>query len=216
MPSDNTNILNLVGSVADPTQMAQADGATTAFLLGRNGDALVSEIHGRGWLANYRGKLFEAAAVAVTIPVITASLASVFTLYNPPTSGAKAEIFSAAVFNVVATTVVDIVGWYSSPAISTAAGTFTTVGTVHGGIVQGPTANQVSFYSSYTHSGTPTLTDMIGCFGAVSNAGTSGVFKQYNGELMLPPGIAMSIAMSTAAGGATGLGAEVKWIEWPL
>lgn len=216
MPSESTNILNLVGNVADPTQTQQADGNTPPFTIGRQGDQLASEVHGRGWAGNYRGKLFEANAVAVTIPVVTASVASVFTLYNPPGSNVKAELIFAGVFNVVASTVVNVVGWYASPAVNTAAGTFTTKGTVNSGIVQGPTANQVLYYSSYTHNGTPVLVDIIGGFGATTNTTAGGGAKLYNGELLLPPGIAMSILMSTAAGGATGLAAEVKWIEWPL
>jgi hypothetical protein len=38
----------------------------------------------------------------------------------------------------------------------------------------------------------------------------------YDGDLILPPGIAMSVAMSVAAGTTTGLNIEARWCEWPV
>jgi hypothetical protein len=220
MPSENTNILNLVGNVGDPTQTSQPDGSTPPFTVGRQGDNLASDLHGKFWTANYRNKVFSAQALGttttgITIPVVTATLASVFTLYNPPTSGVIAEIIDTTLLNVSATTVVDIFGWYASPQPQSAAGTFTTKGTVNSGKVEAPSANQVSFYSSYTHSGTPTIFAVIGGYGAVSNA-FGPVYKFFDGSLTLPPGIAMSLAGNVAAGTTTGMAAEVRWVEWPL
>jgi hypothetical protein len=213
MASENTSIINLVGNVVDPTQAAQPDGNTPAFTSGRQGDLLTSEIHGKRFVANYRGKLFEANAVTVTVPANAATLVSVFTLYNPISSGIIMEMVSTTVTQWVATTVVDQVGWYYSTAVLTSKGGFATLGTVQAGVVGNSPANKGQFYTAYTHSGTPVLCDVIGAYGAATN--NSAVVRTYDGDLVLPPGIAMSVAMATAAGGTTGLNLEARWIEWP-
>ena len=215
MPSENTNILNFVGTTIDPTTVANQDSNNASFILGRQTDTLVSEIHGQFYTANYRGKLFQASVSAVTFPVVTASLASVFTLYNPPGVNTIAEIVYSTVTQQLATGVVNTIGWYFSGPPLGGAGTFSTKGTVNSGRLGAPTNNNVLFYTSYTHSGTPVLGDVIGGFGATTNTTTGFPFKNHNGSLLLYPGTAASIAMSTAAGATTGWGAEVKWIEWP-
>lgn len=201
------------GLVAAPGSVAVGSNPTQLF--GKQADALGSELHGKYYTAAYNGRLFTASAAAVTIPVIAASLVSVFTLWNPPGSGINMEIAEASVSPVAATTVVDAVGWYYSTAAQSAAGTFTTAGTVQSALVGGP-VGQGKFFSAYTHNGTPVLVDVIGDFGAVTEAGSSGPTKLYDGKLILPPGIAMSIAMSTGAGFTAGLTAFASWAEWPI
>jgi len=214
MATLDSSILNLVGNVTDPTQTAQQDGSVPPFTSGRQGDQLVTEIHGKAYVANYRGKLYEANVVNVIVPVVASALVSVFTLYNPVSSGVNMEIVSALCANVAATTVVNVVGWYYSTAVLTSKGGFATAGTVQSGMVGASPANKGLFYSAYTHSGTPVLCDVIGGYGATSNATTGINYKFYDGQLVLSPGIAMSVAMSTAV--QTGLAIEARWCEWPV
>jgi hypothetical protein len=214
MASQDTSIINLVGNVSDPTQMAQPDSSTPPFTSGRQGDLLTSEIHGKHYVANYRGKLFEANVANVIVPVVASALVSVFTLYNPVSSGVNMEIVSALCANVAATVVVNAVGWYYSTAVLTSKGSFATAGTVQSGMVGTSPANKGQFYSAYTHSGTPVLCDVIAGYGAVTNTGPGVAYKFYDGQLILPPGIAMSIAMST--GVQTGLSLEARWAEYPV
>lgn len=213
MASLDTNIINLVGNVSDPSQMAQPDGAVPPFTSGRQGDQLVSEIHGKAYVANYRGKLFEANVANVIVPVNASALVSVFTLYNPITSGIVMEMISTLIANVAATVVVNAVGWYYSSAVLTAKGSFATAGTIQSGMVGASPGNRGLFYSAFTHSGTPVLCDIIAGYGAVTNTGPGVAYKFYDGQLILPPGIAMSIAMGTAV--QTGLSLEARWCEWP-
>jgi hypothetical protein len=139
---------------------------------------------------------------------------SVFTLYNPPASGVNMELVEASLVNVLATTVVDAVGWYYSTAVLSAAGTFTTKGTVQSLMVGNNPANQGLFYSAYTHSGTPVLADIIGGYGAATSS--TGIVKFYDGRLILPPGIAMSLAMSTTVSTGSGITASAVWQESPV
>ena len=189
-------------------------GATPFNPAGNQGELLVSELHGKHFSANYRGKMFVATAAAVTVPVIASSLVSVFTLWNPPASGVNMEIVETSLINVLATTVVDGVGWYFSTAALTAAGTFTTAGTTNPVNVGSGNASAGRFYSAYTHSGTPVLIDIIGGYGAAT--ASSAVSKFYDGRLILPPGIAMSVAMSTTASTGSGITLSAVWQESPV
>lgn len=201
-------------------QASNTAGSYPAILGGKQGDQIASELHGKYYTSTYNGNTFWANRTAVTVPAIAATLVSVFTLYNPPSSGVNAEIIDTEVGMVLATTVVDAVGWYYSTAALTALGTFTTpgvAGTNYGSNIIGSTpGNKVLFYSAYTHSGTPVRADIIGSFGATTNANSSLPAKVYDGRLILPPGIAMSVAMSTAAGTTSGLDLSVRWAEFPI
>jgi hypothetical protein len=216
MPSQGINFLQFVGQVSDPTVVSIADGAVPQFKAGHDTERLVDELHGKFYTANYRGKIFEANGVQLTLPVVASNLASVFTLFNPPGSGVNAEIVDATVTQFLAATVVDQVGWYFSPVTSALAGTFTTLGTTNSGVVGANPANRVLFYSAYTHSGTPKLVDAIAGFGALTNVAPTPVAKLYDGRLILPPGVVMSIAMATAATGSSGVNLEARWCEWPV
>ena len=200
--------------VTAPSQSSNPDGFEVFQIGGKQGDAIVSELHGKHFTANYRGKLFAATAAAVTVPVVAANLVSVFTLYNPPASGVNMELVEASVVNVLATTVVDGVGWYFSSAVLTAGGTFTTVGTPQPLNVGAGFTPAGKFYSAYTHSGTPVLVDIIGGYGAATDQ--VGITRFYDGRLILPPGIAMSIAMTTTASTGSGLTLSASWQESPI
>lgn len=207
---------SLKGIVRNVTASRYADANEQQLSFLSHGQQAVSDIHGKWFETNLRGALFAFNVTAQTIPVITAGLVSVFTLYNPPGSNVVAEIVDTEIGQVVATTVVDAVGWYSSTAAATAAGTFTTKGTARSGQAQGVASNKVLPYSAYTHSGTPAREDIIGSFGATTNANSTLPQKFYDGRLLLPQGIAMSVAMSTAAGFTSGLDISARWVEWPV
>jgi len=207
------------GSVYNANLSRYADQSLIPPLLGPQGDSINSDIHGKAFTAAWRGNLFWANRTAVTIPVVTSGVTSVFTLWNPPSSGVIAEMFDTEIGMVLATTVVDVVGWYFSPPQLTAAGTFTTpgvAGTNFGSCRIGDAVNnKVQFYSAYVHSGTPVRADIIGSFGATTDPTSQLPSKFYEGRLLLPPGIAMSICMSTAAGTSSGLDPSCRWAEWP-
>lgn len=192
------------------------DGDKPVVGLGKQKDLFVSEAHGKFYSANYRGALFGFNVTAVTIPLIANNLVSVFSLWNPQNSGVNAELVDTDIGQVLATTVVDAAGWYYSNGSAALAGTFTTLGTALSGIIGNNPANKVLPYSAYTHSGTPKRFDIIGSFGAVTDAGFSLPQKLYNGRIIIPPGTVASVAMSTAAGTASGLDVSVRWIEWPV
>ena len=194
---------------------SNADGSNPAQAFGKQADGLISELHGKYYTAAYRNRLFSAQATAVAIPVTTTAMVSVFTLYNPPGSGINMEMVETTIANASATDVVDVIGWYAGTAAQTAAGTFTTKGTVLSAIVGSQVLGGGQFYSAYTHSGNSRV-DVIGSFGATTNPNSTPPQKLYDGRLILPPGIAMSVGASLAAGATTGYDINAVWAEWPL
>lgn len=208
---------NMQVQVSNPVTTGTADNqAPVTALAGRQNDLLVTELHGKRYSANYRGNLYAANAVTLTIPVVASALVSVFTLWNPPASGINMEITRVDYAQVVTATVINGLGWYASSAALTAAGTFTTAGTPFSKNIKSNANNKGQFYTAYTHSGTPTLVDIIMGWGSTSGNQAGSLFKVYDGELILPPGIAMSLAMTTGAGTASAADVQVEWHEWPV
>ena len=195
---------------------SSADGVETVLKSGRAGDLIMSQQFGNYSERNSRGLVGFASVAAVTLPVIAASLVSVFTLYNPVNSGIYMELIEADFSSVLATTVVDTVGLYSSTAAATALGTFTTKGNPRSGILQNGFIGAGQFYSAYTHSGTPTLEAIIGGWAAVTDSALNTVHKDFKGAVLIPPGIAASFAMTTAASTASGITGSCSWVERPV
>lgn len=213
-----TDTINAVmqGQINNPFTTSMPDGSDSDATLGRNGEQLVSEIHGKFFTACARGALFTFNVAAVTIPVVAATLVSVFSLYNPVGSGKLLELVDLDVSTVLATTVVDTVGLYVSSPVLAAKGTFTTAGTVLSGII-GSTAAGVGIpYSAYTHSGTPTLYKIVGGYGAVTETSVNQIHYDFDGKVCIAPGAIVSVAMSTAAGTASGNDIGITWIETPI
>src|SRR6185436_10398428 len=151
------------GLVVDPTRVTRADGDNPVVALGRNGEQLASEIHGKFYTVNKRGNLFTANVTGVTIPVVTATVASVFSLYNPRNSGVDMELIDIDIAIVLATTVVNDYGLYFSADKNADTATFTTKITVQPGYIDGgPAGNRGQAYSALTHVGTPVKWRVVG------------------------------------------------------
>lgn len=212
--SQNMNVINQVYTVGDAlAQTQQAQPAVPAFA-GASGEQLVSELHGRYYSANYRNHLFMATASAVTLPVVTSGVASVFSLFNPANSGKNLIVMRAAIGTVLATTVVDIAGIYYLVNPTQAS---TTVGTIKSGLLGAGTPSVATFYTATTHtSQTPTLAANIGGYGAVTDGSGNFFFRDFDGSLIVPPNVGIDILMSTAASTNSGAAAELTWMEAPI
>ncbi len=216
----NTSIINLVGNVANPATTSQPDASTPLLSAGRQSELLVSCIHGKYYIAAYRRSCFRFNVTAVTLPKVASGLVSVFSLWNPPSSGYVAELISTDMVGISGTFVVDAIGWYFSASNLALAGTFTTpsvAGTNHFSARIGDTpANSVIPYTAYTHSGTPTRVDIAGGYGSTANATGWNIHKDYDGRVLVPPGTVISLAASTTVWTATAADLEVVWSEWPV
>lgn len=214
MELDSINFVGQ-GAVYNPFVIKQPDSPTLPVTLnfGQMGESLASELRGVYGTAAKRGVVFHANAVAITLPVVASAVVSLFTLYNPVNSGIDMELIDSTVATVVATTVISGVGvYFSSPAL-TALGTFTTQGTAYPGFLGGP-SGLGQFWSSYTHSGTPVLQKVLGGIaGAVTNGSLNSFNYVFDGKVIIPPGVAASILMTTAHETTSGAALDVSWVE---
>jgi hypothetical protein len=160
-----------------------------------------------------RGKVFHFSNAAFTMPVNANNLVSLFSVYNPPGSGVLMELIEAEAHAVVATTVVNAMGLYALEGQTGA--TFTTQGTIRSSRLTEGVASAVRAYSSLTFSGTPLLADIIGGWGAVTDGGATPIRKEWGGKIQVPPGVAIALAMTTAAATASGITALLRWAEVP-
>ena len=210
------------GQVFNPASANLSDGGGALFppTQGKQGEYIVRELSGKYFTGALRKNLFSFNVTAQAIPVVAATLASVYTLWNPPSSGVIGELVDTEFGQVVAATVVDTIGWYFSSGPQALAGTFSVASvanTNHFAARIGDTpTNQIAPYTHYTHSGTPVRVDIAANCGAATNTTTSVISKLYDGRILIPPGVAMSIAMSTTVGSTAGMDISSRWLEWPF
>lgn len=205
----------LAGRIGSLSTRSNGETRTVVRMSGE-GAILADNAGGRYLERTYRGDVYFASAAAVTLPVNANNLVSLFGLYNPPSSGVLLEIIDVEAHYVVATTVVNALGVYSSTAALSAAATFTTAGTARSRRVQDGASNAARFYTAVTHSGTPSLEAIVGGWGAVTDGGSTPIRKEFNGSLIVPQGILISLAMTTAAATASGVTLGMTWAEIPV
>lgn len=179
-------------------------------------NALLANKHGGEYAELVRqGKCYYASAAAFVIPVTGGTPTSLFSIYNPAGSNVNLELIEANVVPVVVTTVVDAVGIYYNTAAQTAAAIAAnapTAGVVKNCSLNGPSGQGV-FYTSFVLT-TPTLARIIGGWGAVSASYLGSVFKDFEGTLIVPPGVSVHLMTTTAASQSST--ADILWAEIPL
>lgn len=210
-----TNTALNYGQVQNTTTNT-ADGLVGNMNAGKQNEQLVSAIHGPWYYAGVRACSFSFNVTAVTVPVIAATLASVFSLYNPVGSGKILELIDLDAGNLGAT-VIDVLGlyWQGSPAADKA--TFTTpsvFGTNHFGASPGRgTAVGVPF-RALTHSGTPARIAVLNSQNTTSVVTGTPIHFDFNGKVVLYPGDVVSVASSTGAMTASSTDLSIRWAEW--
>ena len=209
------------GQVTNPATANSGDGLSPpAVAIGRQGELLASEIHGKWYSSSVRNAGFTANRTAATVPAVAATLVSVFSLVNPIGSGVNLELTDTDIGSVVAATVVNTYGWDPRIGAAMSAGTFNTSGVAGtnwfsnllGSNIQGKGA----YYSAYTHSGTPARWKIVGSTWAVTSTNVGTMHMDWDGKAVMGPGTVISMAASTAAGTAAGLDLGVSWQEVPV
>src|SRR5882672_3614960 len=82
------------GAVGAPSTTSNADGSNPFLLQGKQGDALVSELHGKYYTQNYRGNVYFAstAAAGVTVSIFSNASFTGLALWNPQGSNRNLSI----------------------------------------------------------------------------------------------------------------------------
>lgn len=203
------------GVVGNPATTSNPDSSNPISGLGRQGEQLASELHGKFYTACYRGNVFTTSVPAsgsLTLPTTLATLASKFCLLNPSGSGKNFELIRLDYFINSATEVVNTLGMTKSTQVAAALGTLT-AGVVNNTNINGGLASQALFYVAATHTDTPVwYKSLLGV-----NATAVGYFQsryEFDGTVILPPGNCIDLVMSLGAQ-ANSI-PDLMWAEWPI
>ena len=210
--------MTVVSGIVNPiSNISIADGTlSNAFLQGKAGELITSELRGKYFTAAYRGQVFTTsvpAASTLTIPTTLASLASKYCLVNPAGSGKVMELIRTDFYIASATEVVNVLGWTKSTLVTAGLGTLT-AGVINSTLLNGPAQTNVGvFYTAATHTDTP-----VWCKSLVGvNATAVGLFVDsfiYDGTFLLYPGNCIDLVASTGAQ-ANSL-VDTVWAEFPI
>lgn len=209
-----TPVQNLVTTVVNPNGAQNSDGAVATVSGGRHGDAMVSELHGKRYIAASRGNLIVGTTGAVTLNVYT-STAPTAVLYNPVGSGKLIEVHRIVASVLVATTVVNALV-LASPAFG-ANPTSVTAGTYMQMPLGGATSGHVGVVANVATIAAPAA-PFIGL--GISNTlvtGTTevtGAFFEFDGMMVLAPGSTLVVGTSTTVEGSGNYSIDFWFSEW--
>lgn len=178
---------------------------------GKQGDQIVSELHGRYYEQNYRGNVFSLNTQGTAVST-TAALATTWTglgIANPAGSGVNLVLiaFQVAQFAAGAAATVGIMG-----GVGTISSTLTPQSRIIGsGIVSKANGSAGATIS------TPTLIGTYGSLGSVATTGyglVSGIDQEIAGRIIVPPG--SFICSYTSVATTTALNFGFVWEEVPV
>lgn len=202
-----------------------ADGGAIPFRGTRTGGLAVADLHGKRMEASTRNKIFSvstaaagttAAAANATPPA--AAAATVLTLYNPQGSGVNLSIIRGVVQHISGTPAAGGVTWCFTPdpapitATENAAPIPAFVGKGRS-VARGYTQTALtggSVHVLYRHFGSAPFAGAL-----AAGAGPLGHWDETDGEITVPPGYALSIAVG-GAGTSHVLAAAIVYEEIPI
>jgi hypothetical protein len=198
-----------------------SNNTSATIALGRSAEQLTTQLHGSYYTAALAGKVFmmNTAAAGTVIPIQATNLVSTFTLVNPLTSNVNIELISYSVSTINATTVAADVSiyWQAGIGNANAALSSTTALSTVSTILGGSASPSALGYSAATFTNTvgtnffkgPTMVS----FGATTDTAAGVLNYEFNGKVILPPGVGITTAGSHAQTQA--MVQSIFWAEWP-
>jgi hypothetical protein len=200
-----------------------SDGATIAQRAGKQGDAIVSELHGRYFEQNYRGNVYGisvAAAAAITAYTGGAAGTPMIAVYNPVTSGKNLSLISANYANVVAASAAGTATfglYYGKTAVVTATANATPYN--QASLLQAGSVMSGFTNTALTAGSAATSVMPLGSYYWATAAGATLVTQvspaELAGQIVIPPGGFVALGGSAALTSATWIGALI-WEEVPV
>lgn len=211
------NLQDLIVTLAGKIGMyPAADGSQSLFRLGKTGDIITSQAHGRLYEAASRGKLFcnYAPAVAMSAPA-TAAIGNI--VWNPPGSGVNLAIGNVQVQCIVTDT--DALSVNMCYSVQSTVPTTTSASVTYPlllGAVGGSGGGQAKGYGIATISVAATpIYSLFHLTAAIATTGVDGLQYDFQGGLVVPPGYLISLH-SIAAAAASGVTSTICWEEIPI
>lgn len=214
--------MQVQGQVISTGSAALQPGTVAPVVMGRSGDMIVSEFHGKYANAAYNGNVFLGSTLAagIAIPFNATTLAAKFTLWNPAGSGVNVELIELGMGIDSATVIVNGMAMGFQPNLSTGAGIPTSLTASAGGVTstfvgQGAAA-KCGLYSAATLTNTAVLGPLLMLFaaGATAVSTWNSLTYQFDGKVWLPPDC-LATLVTTVTGGQTAAPVSLVWAEYP-
>jgi hypothetical protein len=198
------------GLVAAPSNISANDSSNLPALMGKAGEQILAELHGKWYTAAYRGRVFSTGVLiaGVTIPVNTTT-APTFTLFNPLGSGVNLELISLdvgwpAAAASVAGTLLGTTGVQTPTSV--------TAGNIYSTLIGAGAVPQGKFYTAATIVAITQHMPLITISTTTDVMAPSHV--DFDGAVILAPGSLFTLT-STPVQTAVALPA-MRWCEWPI
>lgn len=215
----------IFGNVAAPSTSSAADGSNLAAIQGKQGDLLVSEVHGKYYTQAYRGNVYwgSAAATGLITTIFSNTTYVGFLLWNQSTTK-NLSLISCAQGVILATTTVAAIGhcWLvAGPAIGTAVSAFTSITATRGAAATPAVTGQGASVALVGGGATLGTAFAWGRSNGMSlGTETTAIVHQlmkedFDGTTIVPPGNLMAVLAASAAQGGTLLQSAV-WEEAPI
>ncbi len=187
---------------AAPSATSLPDGVAANQLGGRQGEGVVTELHGKYYVQTYRGKAWNLTlATASAIPLFATNATPNFFIWNPPSSGVNCVLTRFTVGFSAGTGVAGAIGYAYLTGVNALVGTAAPVsaattlalkagiaGNVYGGQTVGGTSatiggvapNALTMYRwSNLSQGAPITT----------TAAAYSLSEDFDGTVIVPPGV---------------------------
>lgn len=196
---------------------ALSDGSQGPMRIGRSGEQVFTELHGRYYQQAKSGKIFMAQAI-VTAPVIYTTAAGTGgpLLWNPPSSGVDAVILGVSFGLTTVSTVAAALGITGAGGQTAAPGSTTAIDGRSSGYVGGASSGCTPYrIGTPTNAGGFLLPFAALHTGALTVDSATVGFVDIGGMVIVPPGSWASIAASATASTTVGTFGMV-WEEVPV
>lgn len=206
------------------------DGQIVSARAGKDGEAVVSELHGKYYSSAYRNNVFISTTIIAgkAIPFAAATLAATgLTLWNPAGSGKNVELISYSLGLDSATIIVNTVGLLIQKNLSSTSGVPNTLTAAYAACL-GPgnttPASGVYTVATLTNVAVPGVSAATAVpiplypmftFAATAAATCADLTHNFDGKLILPPDSLVSTC-TTVTGGQTAAFAAIIWAEYPI
>jgi hypothetical protein len=218
------------GLVQAPSNISLADGTNNAVLQGKQGDQIVSELHGKYYTQAYRGNVYwgSTALAGVTLPILS-STSPTFVLWNQSTTK-NLSLIRIQITPTTAMTTASGYGYAFLPNAGSAVGTAAPVSAVtpitatRGPVLipnvagQGLSGAVVASAATLTSAATIFRNNgMSAGTGAITAPATQPILQEdFDGTLIIPPLCLMIVGTTITTSGQSATGVTAIWEEVPI
>ena len=212
--------LTMVGTTQNPSTTANPDGTQASPNFGRHQDLLTSRIHGVNYVAAARGNLYWGTSGTAGAKILApGGTTAGFVLYNPAGSG---KLISVEQFRMAggSTETSVIAGLALEGSVQAPSGTLTGAsisGFPLGAVGLGVAGNTGIGAGRVYLAATIVAMTFLGSLGQTITATTSPpstVFVNFDGALVLQPGMAVNVVSTITEGGTDFQVCDWVWSEW--